>query len=172
MACLKGKDGDACSALVGLASFWGEELRCQPRAGDAGGWGLGDPPPGDHGDTFSPGGPTTSWDSCEGGSLVGFFFDVDHFSKVLIESVTTLLLFYILVSWSRCTQDLSSPPRDRTLTLCIGRQSLNHWTAREVPSLVVLKQAHKFFDNPPDRKWGPCSLPVNLWGISVASCDF
>ena len=36
VACLKEKDGEACSALMGLASFWGEELRCQPRAGDAG----------------------------------------------------------------------------------------------------------------------------------------
>ena len=30
-------------------------------------------------------------------------------------------------------QDLSSPTRDRTRTPCIRRQSLNHWTAREVP---------------------------------------
>ena len=34
--CLKEKDGEACSAFMGLASFWGEELQCQPRAGDAG----------------------------------------------------------------------------------------------------------------------------------------
>ena len=29
--------------------------------------------------------------------------------------------------------DLSSPTRDQTHTPCIGRQSLNHRTAREVP---------------------------------------
>ena len=29
--------------------------------------------------------------------------------------------------------DLSSLTRDGTCTLCIGRQSLNHWTTREVP---------------------------------------
>ena len=29
--------------------------------------------------------------------------------------------------------DLSSLTRDRTCTPCIGRQSLNHWTARELP---------------------------------------
>ena len=36
--------------------------------------------------------------------------------------------------------DLSSPARGRTLTLCIGRQSLNHWTFKEVPRhTIVLK---------------------------------
>ena len=29
---------------------------------------------------------------------------------------------------------LSFPTRDRTLALCIGRQSFNHWTTREVPT--------------------------------------
>lgn len=43
------------AALVDLASFWGEELQCQPRAGDAGGLGLDDPPFGDHRDTSSLG---------------------------------------------------------------------------------------------------------------------
>ena len=33
--------------------------------------------------------------------------------------------------------DLSSPTRDRTLTLCIKRQSLNHWTLREVPVEIL-----------------------------------
>ena len=28
--------------------------------------------------------------------------------------------------------DLSSPPRDQTLTLCIGRRGLDYWTARQV----------------------------------------
>ena len=55
--------------------------------------------------------------------------------KVFIEFVTILLLFYVLVFWSQGMWDLSSPTRDRTHTPCIGRQSLNHWTAREVPSL-------------------------------------
>ena len=30
--------------------------------------------------------------------------------------------------------DLSSPTRDQTCIPCIGRQRLNHWTARKVPS--------------------------------------
>ena len=53
--------------------------------------------------------------------------------KVFIEFVTILLLFYILVFWPWGMWDLSSPPRDQTRTPCIGRQSLTHWTTREVP---------------------------------------
>ena len=58
--------------------------------------------------------------------------------KAIIEFVTILLLFYILVFWLRGTWDLSSPTRDRTRTApCIGKRSLNHWTAREVPDLRI-----------------------------------
>ena len=53
--------------------------------------------------------------------------------KVFIEFVTILLLFYVLGFWLRGTWELSSPTRDRTRTPCIGRQSLNDWTAKEVP---------------------------------------
>ena len=55
--------------------------------------------------------------------------------KVFIEFVTLLLLFYVLVFWLRGMWDLSSPTRGRTHTPYIGRQSLNHWTAREVLDL-------------------------------------
>ena len=34
----------------------------------------------------------------------------------------------------------SSPTRDQTHTLCIGRWSLNHWTVREVPNLLFKTQ--------------------------------
>ena len=40
--------------------------------------------------------------------------------------------------WLQGMWDLSSPTRDRTHTPCIGRQSLNHWTAREVSISVFL----------------------------------
>ena len=40
-------------------------------------------------------------------------------------------------------RDLSSPTRDRTRTPSTGRQSLNHWTAREVPGLFSI--AHFFW---------------------------
>ena len=54
--------------------------------------------------------------------------------KVFTEFVTILLLFYVLGLWPGAMWDLSSPTRDRTRTPCIGRQSLNHWTTREVPN--------------------------------------
>ena len=40
---------------------------------------------------------------------------------------------YILVFWSWSMRDLSSLTTNQTHTPCIGRWSLNHWTAREVP---------------------------------------
>ena len=52
--------------------------------------------------------------------------------KVLTEFVTSWLLVCILVFWPRSMEDLSSPTRDQTCTLYIGRQSLNHWTTWEI----------------------------------------
>ena len=46
--------------------------------------------------------------------------------KVFIEFVTILLLFYVLDFWPWGRLDLSSLTKDRTHTLCIGRQSPNH----------------------------------------------
>ena len=54
---------------------------------------------------------------------------------VFIGFVTVLLLFYGFWPWE--TWDLSSRTRDRTHTPCIGRQSLDHWTARGFPPLVL-----------------------------------
>ena len=56
------------------------------------------------------------------------------FFNIFIEFVTILLLFYVLVFWREGMWDLSSPTRDQTCTLCLGRPSFNHWTTREVPS--------------------------------------
>ena len=53
--------------------------------------------------------------------------------KIFIEFVTTLFLFYALVFWPQGMWDLSSLTRDQTLISYIGRLSLNHSTAREVP---------------------------------------
>ena len=50
-----------------------------------------------------------------------------------------MLLFYVLVFWPQSMWNFSSPTRDRTLTPCIGRQSLNHWNAREVPRFIFSK---------------------------------
>ena len=41
--------------------------------------------------------------------------------------------------WPQVLWDLSSQIRDQTHTPCIGRQSLNHWTAREVPVSIYWK---------------------------------
>ena len=51
--------------------------------------------------------------------------------KVFIEFVTILFLF--LAFWPQGMWDPSSATRDRTHTPDIGRQSPNHWTARQVP---------------------------------------
>ena len=72
--------------------------------------------------------------------------------KVFIEFATILLLFYVLVFWLQGMWDPSSSTGDRTHTPCIGRRSLNHWTAREVPIksifrllLIVLVQSSTLF---------------------------
>ena len=61
--------------------------------------------------------------------------------KVFIEFVTILLLFYVSVFWPRGTWDLSSLTGDGTRIPCIGRQSLNHWTASEVPESFTFNKA-------------------------------
>ena len=53
--------------------------------------------------------------------------------KVFIDFFTTLLLFYVLFFRPRGMWDLTSQTKDQTCTLCIGRRSFNHWTARQVP---------------------------------------
>ena len=81
---------------------------------------------------------------CERGTEVAFIylfiFWCGPFLKSFIEFVTILLLFYVLVFWPQGMWDLSSPTRDRTRTLCIGRLRLNHWTAREVPEIAFRLQ--------------------------------
>ena len=43
--------------------------------------------------------------------------------------------------------------RDQTCTFCIGRQSLNHWTTREVPwQLFYFQSSTK--ESPAEIKWG------------------
>ena len=58
--------------------------------------------------------------------------------KVCIEFVTVLLLFYFLFLWPWDMWDLSSLTRYWTHTPCVGRWSLNHGTAREVPLCLFL----------------------------------
>ena len=78
------------------------------------------------------------------GTFSFFFFKIFlmwTIFKVFIEFVTILVLFYVLVFWPRGMWNLSSRTRDQTRTPCIGRQSLNQWTIREV-------SRHIFFFKP------------------------
>ena len=76
-----------------------------------------------------------------GRALLFIFFIKDFFMwtilKFFIEFATILLLFHGFCFWVffslRGMWDLSFLTRDRTCTPCIRRQSLNHWTTRQVP---------------------------------------
>ena len=58
-----------------------------------------------------------------------------HFFLLLLNM---LLLFYVfLVFWLWSMLDLISSTRNQTRTPYIGRQSLNHWTTREVPLISL-----------------------------------
>ena len=62
------------------------------------------------------------------------FFLMWTIFKVFMEFVTVLFLFYVLVIWPWGIWDLSFLTRGQTLTPCIGRWSLNHWTAGKPPA--------------------------------------
>ena len=49
-----------------------------------------------------------------------------------------ILFFVLFFFWPWSMWDLSSLTRDWTCTLSIVKQSLNHWTAREVPEFAIL----------------------------------
>ena len=76
-----------------------------------------------------------------------FFFNVDHFFLSVYWICYNIASFlYVLVVWSWGMWDLSSLTRDRTLSPCVGRQSLNPWTTREVPyTFFSKKHNRKFF---------------------------
>ena len=89
---------------------------------------------------------------------------MDHFFKVCIVFVTILFLFYLLVFWPRGMWDLSSLTRDQTCTPCIGRRSLNHWTAREVPAFKKYIIPRGF----PVAQWLRVCLPMQgtrVWAL-------
>ena len=81
--------------------------------------------------------------------------------KVLIEFVTVLLLFSVLVFQPWGMWDFSSWTRDWTPAPCTGRQGLNHWTARTVPHVFILIM----------QMFNACPLGARLdleikWGLS------
>ena len=51
--------------------------------------------------------------------------------------------------WSKCMWDLNFQTRDRTSVLCIGRQILNHWAAREIhfTSIFAFTNTERNFSN-------------------------
>ena len=60
--------------------------------------------------------------------------------KVLIEFVTSLLLFYVFVFWMQIMWDPSSLIRDQTCIPALeGKVFINNWTSREVPLLTFFK---------------------------------
>ena len=66
-------------------------------------------------------------------ALSWLFVLVSHkFPQANSDGARTVLLFFFLVV-PHSMWDLSSLIRDQTLVFCIGRQSLNHWSTREIP---------------------------------------
>ena len=80
------------------------------------------------------------------------------FFEVFTEFVTLLLLFYVLVFWLRGTWHLSSPPREWACTPCIVRQSVNHWTTREVSEWVLALLSHLHTE-----KLNSLDMPLVCW---------
>ena len=98
----------------------------------------------------------TSFTSSTGFSSSFFFFFFWRFfwQGPFIKSLVNLLqycLFYVFVFWPWAMWDLSSLSRDQTHTPCIGRWSLHHWTAREVPYYRVFKKKKKLPTSAIDR---------------------
>ena len=67
--------------------------------------------------------------------------------------------YFFFLTMLHCIWDLSSLTRDGTHTLCTGKQSLNHWIAREVPehrlSLMPIKMG-KF------KQWAVTTFPLKV----------
>ena len=61
-----------------------------------------------------------------------FFFWCRPFLKSLLNLFHIASVVYVLVFWPQGMWDLSHPIRDQTHTSCIGRQSLNDWTTRDI----------------------------------------
>ena len=62
--------------------------------------------------------------------------------KVLIELVTILLQFYVLLFWLQGMWDIIFPTKNCNNTPCTGGKSCNHWTSREVPIYFLNSNFH------------------------------
>ena len=85
-----------------------------------------------------------------------FFFNVDSFQSLywICYNIASVLCFGSFWSWGMW--DLTSQTRDQTPTPYIWRQSLNHWTTREVPMLHSFKNFTQFLQMYPVST----SLPI------------
>ena len=63
------------------------------------------------------------------------------FSKSLLNLLQYCLYFVSWFFWPQGTWNLGCLARVPTHTPCFGRQSLNHWTTREVPFTLFLIEA-------------------------------
>ena len=69
-----------------------------------------------------------------------FFFWCGPFLKSLLILLQYFIFFNVLVFWPLGMWHLSSLTKDWNCPPCTGRQSLNHWTAREVPPPWFLRK--------------------------------
>ena len=67
------------------------------------------------------------------------FFIIKKFLAVI-----AVVYHHFFLATLHCTQDLSSLIRIELLTPAVGVQSLNHWTAREVPISSFLRGVLNF----------------------------
>lgn len=94
--------------------------------------------------------------------VLSFFFLMCTMFKIFIEFVTTLLLVYVLVFWP---QGMCTP--------CIGRQSVTHWTTREVPRVLSFlgylnPSSHRVMSREP---YGTCTHSELHYKIRSLSLD-
>ena len=60
------------------------------------------------------------------------------FLKSLLNLLQNCSCFMFFFFWLQDIWYLNSPTRGQTCTPCIGRQSLNHWTAKDIPSVSFI----------------------------------
>ena len=73
-------------------------------------------------------------------SLPKYNLSNQQFTKftILQKKLASLFKFYLLIHWPHHMWDLISLIGDQNSAPCIRRESLNHWTTREVSSLFLL----------------------------------
>ena len=79
---------------------------------------------------------------------INFFkFLCGPFLKSLFDLLQYCFYFIFLAFWPRGMRNLNSLTKDWTHTPCIGRWSLNYWTAREIPKIKFLMMEFQTCNN-------------------------